>query len=81
MKIASSGNVEVPSYLCLIQQGYEVSFVDNDEGRMYIARGHNIEFVAASMLELLGLISIVSLRGNNWQASDKEIEAFIKKFE
>jgi hypothetical protein len=80
--IADAGNVLVPAYLALIQKGYSVSHekLGSEKKELWIAENSSNRFVAEDPLLLLGLISLYETRGEKWQASDNEIEAFFKKF-
>jgi hypothetical protein len=80
--IADAGNVLVPAYLALIQKGYSVSCekLGSEEEDLWIAENSSNRFVAEDPLLLLGLITLYEIRGEKWQASDNEIEAFLKKF-
>jgi hypothetical protein len=80
MRITAAGNTEVPAYLVLIAEGYEISMTDNENvGPWFAQKDHNC-FSASSPLELLGLVSMAKTRGVNWRATDQEIEAFLTKY-
>ena len=81
MKTEAAGNTEVPAYLALIARGYEVSRVcrqglDDD----WVAKKGESSFMANSPVELLGVVTMIEVRGANWLATDQEIDEFLKKF-
>src|SRR5262245_54935130 len=80
--IADAGNVLVPAYLVIIQKGYSVAHekLGYEEEELWIAENPSNRFVAEDPLHLLGLITLYETRGEEWEASDNEIEAFLKKF-
>jgi hypothetical protein len=77
--IVAAGNTEVPAYLALIELGYSVDRVDMDGEEHWIAKG-TLQLAADCPLELLGLSLLRSERGPRWQASDDEIDEFLKRF-
>jgi hypothetical protein len=78
--VAAAGNTEVPAYLALIELGYSVDRVDKDGEEQWIAKKGTLQLVADGPLELLGLSLLRSERGPRWQASDNEIDEFLKRF-
>ena len=80
MKLSATANIETPSYICLEEEGYEVTVIDSVCGRsIAIAKKGAIELVGNTMLELLGLAALVQKRGESWQATDTETEKFNNK--
>ena len=78
--VAAAGNTEVPAYLALIELGYSVDRVDKDGEEHWIAKKGTLRLTADGPLELLGLSLLRSERGPRWQASDTEIDEFLKRF-
>lgn len=72
--IAAAGNVEAPAWVALLARGYEVR-----SGPLgWTATGPLGTFEADGALSLLGLVALAESRGSRWQASDGEIEAFLR---
>jgi hypothetical protein len=46
----------------------------------WIAEGPVGRFGAEDPITLLGVVSIAETRGDDWQATDAEIDAFLKQF-
>ncbi len=81
MKVAGAGNVEVPSYLALIELGYKVDVVEGEnKEHTWTATKNKETLIGSGPLELLGLIKMIELRGQNWKATDEQIEGFVKKY-
>lgn len=82
INISSAGNVEVPAYQVLLEKGYQVrnEYHKADKEEIWFANMGEKHFRAHSPLELLGIVAIYENRGKNWQASDGDIETFLKKF-
>jgi hypothetical protein len=78
MQITAAGNTEVPAYLVLIAKGYEIIHRDPDDA--WVAQKGEDAFGASGPLELLGLAAMAEARGNNWRATDEEIDAFLEKY-
>lgn len=74
--IASAANTEAPALAVLQAKGYTVQSVNTPAGTLQATSG-NILLFADNMLSLLGLASIIEVRGNNWQPSDAEVEALL----
>lgn len=82
LRISAAGNTEVPAYLALIAKGYSVHWGrKSKEIELWYAKREDHEFVAEGPIELLGLVSMYEVRGENWKATDKEIDSFMKKYE
>lgn len=80
MKLASAGNVVVPAYLVLLAKGYAVEREAIDDREVWRASKGADEFIADSPLELLGVVVVSEERGADWQASDQEIQDFLRRF-
>jgi hypothetical protein len=79
-RISAAGNTEVPAVLVLSHAGFEVSTNASHDDDQWIATKDDLTLIAASPLELLGLLMMRKERGADWKASDDEIEDFLKKF-
>ena len=81
-RIAAAGNTEIPAYLVLCEKGYSVrkDKKENGEELWYAEKADQI-FVAEGPIELLGLAAMYENRGENWKATDSEVEAFMSKHE
>jgi len=79
--ICAAGNTEVPAALVLSKKGYIVSVSIRSTGTdSWHAEKGELDFQAASLIELLGLVTMYEVRGVNWAAADQEIDASLKKF-
>ena len=78
IQIAAAGNAEVPAYLALVARGFKVSF---DHQSAWTATKGEASFVADSPLQLLGVVAMFESRGPRWQASDEQIEEFLRKYQ
>lgn len=82
VKIVDAGNTVVPAYLVINSKGYDITCQRATAGTDEVWRAckDEVEFIASSVLELLGLVSIYESRGRSWKATDKEIDGFIQEF-
>lgn len=81
LRIATAGNVLVPSYLALGQKGYRIwREASASEAEWWVAEGPLGRFSAEDPLSLLGLVAMAETRGDEWEASDEEIDAYLTKF-
>ena len=83
IRITAAGNVEVPSFLVLRDLGFTVSCEWGSKGQeveIWIAEREDLKLSANGPLELLGLLKLLEQRGQEWQASDAEIDAFLLQF-
>ena len=78
--ICSAGNVDVPSYLVLCAMGYTVSAGAPSGAPVWYAENEQRRCGADSLVELLGLVCMLEARGNDWQATDSEIDTFLHSF-
>ena len=82
IKISAAANVEIPAYLTLKEKGYSVRWERKDnETENWHAYKHDHHFMAEGPIELLGVVSVYEARGENWKASDAEIDEFMEKYE
>ena len=96
MNLNAAGNVVVPAYLALLARGYAVrcerssdadadadADADTDDpeiSEFWVADRPLGSFGADDTITLLGVVAVVEARGEDWPASDSEIDAFFKKF-
>ncbi len=73
-KLSSTGNTEPPAFFQLLEMGFELSKFQD----FYIAQNPDVEFVANSPLELLGLVALYNAKGENWRVSDEQIDQFLE---
>ena len=76
MRLAAAGNLLTPAYLTLLAKGFAV----RSEGELMIAEKGADLFLAYDPIELLGVIAVAEVRGEDWQASDEEIKDFMERF-
>jgi hypothetical protein len=80
--LCTAGNVEVPAYLVLLEKGYTVTVEEGSTSpSSWLGVKNEQRYRADSLVELLGLVSMVEVRGAAWQASDNDIDAFLQAFE
>ena len=76
MYLADAANLMTPAYLTILAKGYTVREV---QGLMWATRGAD-SFVAEGPVALLGTIVVGEMRGDDWAATDNEIEDFVVRF-
>ncbi len=76
MRIASAANLFTPAYLTIVAKGYAV----RREGELLVATKGGDAFIAEDPIGLLGVIVVGECRGENWQATDAQIDDFIAVF-
>ena len=76
MHLADAANIMTPAYLVILSKGYSVEVA----GDLMVAERDGSSFVADGPVALLGLIAMAEIRGENWQATDEEIDAFVALF-
>jgi len=77
--LSTAGNVEAPCFLVLLQKGFTVTACERQgDVESWQAVKDEQRYTANSLVELLGLISLVEVRGAAWQASDEEIDRFLQ---
>lgn len=81
MNLNAAGNVVVPAYLALRAKGYVVRCERSpNQLENWIAEGPLGRFCADDPITLLGVVGVAEMRGEDWRASDSEIESFLKTF-
>ncbi len=83
MRIVALANTEVPAILALESLGFNIAsrIVNVDQGMIWTATGNGDEYVAEDPLSLLGLVTLLEVRGDTWQASDDDIEKYLPMLE
>jgi hypothetical protein len=75
--LVAAGNTVVTAILLIRQMGYNV-LVDKEKGRCSAEKDGN-SFIADDPVMVLGLIKLFEMKGENWRASDDEIEEVMKE--
>ena len=78
--LKAAGNVEIPCLLALRSQGFSVSRKVLGESEEWTAERPDLVLTADDPLGLLGRASLRERRGQDWRASDEEIDAFFRDF-
>jgi len=73
--IATAGNTLAPALAAIKSCGYTVA-TDDDTGLLR-AENEAERFLAEDPVALLGLIRMREIRGDDWKATDDEIDAFL----
>jgi len=73
MYIYDAASAMTPAYLAILAKGYTVRL----DGTYMIAERGADTFVADGPVPLLGLIAMIEVRREAWQATDDEICAFV----
>jgi len=76
MHLSAAANLLALAYLSILSKGYAVQV---EGGLMVAVRGAD-RFSADGPVELLGVIAVAETRGENWQATDEEIDDFLSRF-
>lgn len=76
-------NVEVPAILALESMGFTITsrVVNADQEMVWTASDNSDEYIAEDPLSLLGLVKLHEVRGDNWKASDDEIDTYLPMLE
>lgn len=80
MWLSAASNLEIPAFLALTSKGYEVQRETRGEWELWTAIRGEDRFHAESPLLLLGVVSVAEERGENWPATDEQIDSFWKRF-
>jgi len=71
--IRIAGNTHIPCFSAIKAKGYEVTVIYyKDDYSDWCAEKDNRLFSATDPVELLGLIAMWELRGDNWRANDSD---------
>ncbi|MGH8080901.1 MAG: hypothetical protein ACREP7_10015 [Lysobacter sp.] len=76
MRVVMAGNTLAPAYSALLKKGYTVERGSDALGGCSASK-NGYSYAAENPVELLGLIAMIELRGESWQASDREVDAFL----
>jgi hypothetical protein len=79
--ITAAGNTVVPAYLSLLTKGYVVRREGPPaDDEFWVAENEHRRFSAGDLVELLGVVALFEMRGEDWPASDEEIDRFLSEF-
>ncbi len=72
--LVAAGNTTNPCLHVLRSKGYELRIEQDEDGHTsYLARKDRREFLAFSAAELLGLVALCELMGDDWNKQDPDI--------
>ena len=77
MHLIAAGNTVVPAILLIRKMGYTFS-ANNEKGSCQAEKDGNV-FGGDDPVIVLGLIKLFEMKGENWMASDEEIEEVLKE--
>ncbi len=77
MHLESAGNTVIPAILVIRQMGY--TFTYDKENSHCLASKDGNTFGAEDALSVLGLIKLFEMKGENWRASNDEIDKILKE--
>ncbi|WP_119395306.1 hypothetical protein [Salinibius halmophilus] len=81
MNLSAASNTEIPAYELLIELGYQVEKLNSGEpNELWVATANGNKFSASGLVELLGVVTLAECKGENWQASDEQIDTFLSNF-
>lgn len=81
MRIVSSINTEVPAWLTLKDQGWQVKKIESVGCKnLWLASKNGTDYIGSNPIELMGLIAMHEARGGVWQAEAEQIEAFRQQY-
>jgi hypothetical protein len=80
IQISAAGNTMAPCWVALEELGYAISTVRVQDTEMWIAEKEGESLQGNDPCMLLGLAKLVELRGEDWQASDGQVEEFLQRF-
>jgi hypothetical protein len=80
LNIGSAGNTENPCLLALRAKGYEILFEFTESASGYrsdvLARKDGRQFYASNAAELLGLVAMWEVRGDDWRTKPGEADVY-----
>lgn len=76
MELYDAASLMTPAYLTILAKGYAV----HDEGELMVAVKGADRFSAEGPVALLGVIVVAETRGEDWEATDDEIQDFVARF-
>ncbi|MBI1852821.1 MAG: hypothetical protein HYR85_20970 [Planctomycetes bacterium] len=74
-RIVQAGNTVVPGLLALEQLGFVVTVIRDSSGERISARNGDVVCEADDPIAVLGLARLLEIRGDDWRATDAEIDA------
>lgn len=82
--LAHAANVLVPAHLALLQKGFLLRYREAElpgAEELWYATKDDLVFSDEDPILLLGLITLYETRGENWQASDEEIDEYLCRYQ
>jgi hypothetical protein len=79
MFLTTAGNVLIPAYLALVEKGYSVRREGTGDQERWHAEKADRHFLAEDPLYLLGLVALYETRGEDWRATDEQIDGFLDR--
>ena len=80
-RLSMAGNTMAPCCVTLEELGYTVSNDTSGDQETWKAEKDGLRFYAFDPCQLLGLVRLVEIRGQDWQVSDKQIGDFINRYD
>ena len=80
MKISDAANTAIPAYLVLREMGFDVRVNRSADGESWHATRGEHEYSAEDTVTLLGLVAMHEARGQDWKATDEQIDAFTAEY-
>ncbi len=77
MHLEAAGNTVIPAILLIRQMGYTFTY-DKEKGHCLALKDEH-SFGADDPLMVLGLIKLFEMKGENWMASDNDINEVLKE--
>jgi hypothetical protein len=77
MRLSAAGNTVIPAILLIREIGYTLTI--DKEKSCFLAEKDGNSFEAEDPTMVLGLIKMFEIKGENWKASDSEIEKVLKE--
>lgn len=78
VSISTSGNAETAAFAVLLQKGFSVQSSALLGEPLLVAEKDEQEYRGQSALEILGLISVIEARGENWHPVDPEVDQLVQ---
>jgi len=80
MKLADAMNTYNPALEIIVEKGYKIKIVDNEDSFDWKAIKCDNEFIASDPLRLLGIINLHEEKGTDWNSFKKDYyNSFLEK--
>lgn len=76
--ISAAGNAETAALSVLLHRGFSLEVLQNAPEPVLIARDGVHEVRGGSAIEVLGLVSVLEARGEDWGPNDDEVEQCVR---